>query len=75
MPVPMKLKYCKSQGDYKSDAGFFSGPAMFTITDSLMIRPISPFLGVSVLNELKVPFADIEMQTVQVGKEKVRYFL
>ncbi|KAL6275727.1 hypothetical protein ACE6H2_019328 [Prunus campanulata] len=69
-PVPMKLKYCKSQGDYKSDAGFLSRPAMFTITDSLMIRPISPLLGVSVLNELKVPFADIEMQTVQVGKEE-----
>ncbi|KAI5321789.1 hypothetical protein L3X38_030860 [Prunus dulcis] len=68
--VPLKLKYCKSQGDYKSDAGFLSRPAMFTITDSLMIRPISPLFGVSVLNELKVPFADIEMQTVQVGKEE-----
>ncbi|CAL8160686.1 unnamed protein product [Prunus armeniaca] len=68
--VPLKLKYCKSLGDYKSEAGFLSRPAMFTITDSLMIRPISPLFGVSVLNELKVPFADIEMQTVQVGKEE-----
>ncbi|XP_021802882.1 uncharacterized protein LOC110746970, partial [Prunus avium] len=68
--IPLKLKYCKSLGNYKSDAGFLSRPAMFTITDSLMIRPISPLFGVSVLNELKVQFADIEMQTVQVGKEE-----
>lgn len=48
---------------------------MFTITDNLIIRPISPLFGLSVLNEMKVPFTDIEAQIVQVGKKEVSYCL
>lgn len=41
---------------------------MFTITDKLIRRPLSPILGFSVLNELKVPLTDIKEEIVQVGK-------
>ncbi|XP_048420671.1 uncharacterized protein LOC103929823 isoform X2 [Pyrus x bretschneideri] len=48
----------------------FLGPAMFTVTDDLIIRPISLILGLSLLNELKVPSTDIEAKIVHVGKEE-----
>ena len=48
---------------------------MFTVTDSLMIRPISPILSLSILNEMKVPFNDIEEQIVHVGKEEVSSYM
>lgn len=73
--IPLKLKYCKTQYDGIGAQGFLNGPTMFTITDNLIIRPISPLLGLSVLKEMKVPFADIEAQIVQVGKKEVSYCL
>ncbi|XP_024162308.1 uncharacterized protein LOC112169505 isoform X1 [Rosa chinensis] len=68
--VPLKLKYCETLNDPVRDQGFLNGPTMFTITDNLIIRPISPLFGLSVLNKMKVPFTDIEEQIVQVGKEE-----
>ncbi|KAF3454605.1 hypothetical protein FNV43_RR05053 [Rhamnella rubrinervis] len=56
--------------DGENDEGFITGQAMFTVTDSLIIRPISPILVLSILNELKVPFNDIEEQIVHVGKDE-----
>ncbi|KAF3454607.1 hypothetical protein FNV43_RR05055 [Rhamnella rubrinervis] len=56
--------------DPKSGEGFLSGQAMFTVTDSLVIRPISPILSLSILNEMKVPSNDIEERIVHVGKEE-----
>lgn len=50
-------------------------PTMFTISDSLIIRPISPIYGFSILNELNVPLSDIKEEVVQVGKEEVSYTL
>ncbi|KAH7542314.1 hypothetical protein FEM48_Zijuj02G0060500 [Ziziphus jujuba var. spinosa] len=52
--------------------GFLKRHTMFTLTDSLIIRPISPLFVISILNELKVPFSDIEVKVVRVGKEEVR---
>ncbi|KAM2401639.1 hypothetical protein ACFX1X_029618 [Malus domestica] len=37
---------------------------MFNITDGLIVRPISPLFGISVLNEMKV-------QNLKVGREEV----
>ncbi|KAM1226789.1 hypothetical protein ACFX13_006210 [Malus domestica] len=48
----------------------FLGPAMFTVTDDLIIRPISLIFGLFLLNELKVPSTDIEAKIVHVGKEE-----
>ncbi|PRQ34317.1 hypothetical protein RchiOBHm_Chr5g0067471 [Rosa chinensis] len=50
--------------------GFLEGPAMFTVTDDLNIRPVSLIFGLSLLNELKVPLTDIYVQTVQVHEEE-----
>ncbi|KAM2187317.1 hypothetical protein ACFX1X_029618 [Malus domestica] len=36
---------------------------MFNITDGLIVRPISPLFGISVLNEMKV-------QNLKVGREE-----
>ncbi|KAF3454604.1 hypothetical protein FNV43_RR05052 [Rhamnella rubrinervis] len=56
--------------DGENGEGFVTGQTMFTVTDSLLIRPISPILGLSILNELKVPFNDIEEKIVHVGKDE-----
>ena len=61
--------------DGENGEGFITGEAMFTVTDSLVIRTISPILGLSILNELKVPFNDVEEQIVHVGKDEVSYYI
>ncbi|CAN6556562.1 unnamed protein product [Malus baccata var. baccata] len=70
--VPRKVMGPKSYQD--QDKGVqgqgFLGPAMFTVTDDLIIRPISLIFGLSLLNELKVPSTDIEVKIVHVGKEE-----
>lgn len=59
----------------ESDGGFLTGPAMFIVTDNLIVTPISSIFSLSILNELKVPFSDIEEKVVHVGKEEVSYHL
>lgn len=51
--------------------GYLAGPAMFTVLDNLVIMPISPVSGISILNKLGVPFGDVEERIVHVGKEEV----
>ncbi|XVF68901.1 hypothetical protein PTKIN_Ptkin11bG0038300 [Pterospermum kingtungense] len=53
----------------------FLGPAMFTITDDLIITPLSSVAGLSAVRELKVPFSDIEERIVYVGKEEASRLL
>ncbi|BBH04696.1 Protein of unknown function D [Prunus dulcis] len=55
--------------------GFLKGPAMFMITDSLNVSPISAILGLSILCELNVPVTDIEVQVAQVGKKEPKAVL
>ncbi|TQD70329.1 hypothetical protein C1H46_044139 [Malus baccata] len=59
----------------KSAQGFLRGPAIFTVTDNLVVRPISPILEMSVLQELKVPFTDIEDHIVHVGNREALQLL
>ncbi|XVE79478.1 hypothetical protein DITRI_Ditri14bG0062300 [Diplodiscus trichospermus] len=61
--------------DNSSGRGFLKGPAMFTITDDLIITPLSSFTGLSALRKLKVPFSDIEEHIVYVGKEEASRLL
>ncbi|KAL6204504.1 hypothetical protein ACLB2K_021771 [Fragaria x ananassa] len=71
--IPSQVRYTfhlKLMND-KSSEGFLKGPTMFTITDKLIVRPISPIFGFSILNELKVPLDDIKEEIVRVGKEEV----
>ncbi|KAI5321795.1 hypothetical protein L3X38_030866 [Prunus dulcis] len=53
-----------------SARGFLKRQAMFMVEDSLIGRPVSPILGVSVLNQLSVPLNDIEVQVVNVGDQE-----
>ncbi|KAH7542328.1 hypothetical protein FEM48_Zijuj02G0061900 [Ziziphus jujuba var. spinosa] len=71
-----ELKVVDPKSHYKdgeNGEGFITGQAIFTATDGLIIRPISPILGLSILNELKVPFSDNEEQTMLVGKKEVSF--
>ncbi|CAL2263810.1 unnamed protein product [Prunus armeniaca] len=62
---------CHNDQDKSAEGqGFLGGPAMFTVTDNLIIRPISLMFGLSLLNELKVPLTDIEVKIVHVRREE-----
>ncbi|KAL6203345.1 hypothetical protein ACLB2K_027045 [Fragaria x ananassa] len=51
----------KSHGDKDtSTRGFLKLPAIFTVTDNLDVRQVSPIFQLSILNDLKVHFTDIE---------------
>ncbi|KAM1040023.1 hypothetical protein ACFX2I_029277 [Malus domestica] len=67
--VPLKLL------DSKNPHGYLKGSSVFMITDKLIIRPISPLFGFSVLNELTVPLTDIKEESVQVGKKEALQLL
>ncbi|PRQ34319.1 hypothetical protein RchiOBHm_Chr5g0067491 [Rosa chinensis] len=61
----------KSPSGEDSDQGFLKGPALFVVTDNLIVSPVSSVLGPSILDKMNVPITDIEVQTVLVGKEEV----
>ncbi|XP_009374312.2 uncharacterized protein LOC103963245 [Pyrus x bretschneideri] len=74
--VKLNVFYPKSHEDRdKSAQGFLKGPATFTVTDNLVVRPLSLILEMSVLQELKVPFTDIENHIVHVGKREALLLL
>ncbi|XVF68898.1 hypothetical protein PTKIN_Ptkin11bG0038000 [Pterospermum kingtungense] len=70
-----KFAHDSQHKDKKSGQGFLKGPALFTVTDDLVITPISSISGLSVLSKLKVPFGDIEERTVHVGKNEALHLL
>ncbi|CAN6696078.1 unnamed protein product [Malus baccata var. baccata] len=66
----------KSHEDRDESAqGFLKGPATFTVTDNLVVRPLSLILEMSVLQELKVPLTDIENHIVHMGKREALLLL
>ncbi|VVA32045.1 PREDICTED: DUF674 family [Prunus dulcis] len=70
---PSQLKVIGKKDD--SALGFLKGPAMFVVTDNLVVRPISRILELHILKDLNVPVTDIEDQIVHVGKKEVSYYL
>ncbi|KAL5580856.1 hypothetical protein UlMin_013298 [Ulmus minor] len=62
---PSSYYYLKSG----NDGGFLTGHKMFIVTDSLVITPLSSVLCFSILEEMKVPFTDIEEKIVKVNQE------
>ncbi|KAJ6755296.1 hypothetical protein OIU79_027830 [Salix purpurea] len=50
--------------------GFLQDPAMFTVTDDLVVTPISPISDLSLLEKFKISLNDIYVCEVQVGKEE-----
>lgn len=74
-PIQMTAMFSKSHDkDGESRGGFLKGLNLFTVTDNLVIKPITAISVLSILNELKVPFSDIEERTVHVGKQDVSHF-
>ncbi|XP_073265206.1 uncharacterized protein [Populus alba] len=56
--------------------GFLLDPAMFTVSDDLVVTPISPVSELSlVLEKLKISFNDIYICEVQVGREEASRLL
>ncbi|XP_068339148.1 uncharacterized protein [Pyrus communis] len=72
IPSNTPLESCKIEPtDNNSSArGFLKGPASFTVTDNLVIRPISTIFELSVLDKLNVPFTDTENRVVLMGKKE-----
>ncbi|KAJ0021627.1 hypothetical protein Pint_32637 [Pistacia integerrima] len=66
----LTVKDPKSHFKEATRGGFVTGPTMFTVTDNLIITPISQVQHLSLLKKLKVPFSDIEERVVHVGSEK-----
>ncbi|KAJ0020994.1 hypothetical protein Pint_32628 [Pistacia integerrima] len=66
----LTVKGPKSHFKEATRGGYVTGSTMFTVTDNLIITPISQFQSLSLLNKLKVPFSDIEESVVHVGREK-----
>ena len=48
------------------------GPAMFMVTEELIVKPLSTILGISVLNKFNIPISDLEERVVSVGEEEVK---
>ncbi|KAG6789370.1 hypothetical protein POTOM_005467 [Populus tomentosa] len=55
--------------------GFLLDPAMFTISDDLVVTPISPVSELSLLEKLKIALNDIYVCEVQVGREEASRLL
>ncbi|XP_020216834.1 uncharacterized protein LOC109800465 [Cajanus cajan] len=57
--------------DLKSSSGrlkgYAKGPAMFMATDDLVVEPMSPTSGLSLINRLKTPLNDLKEKVVTIG--------
>lgn len=51
---------------------FVTGPAMFTVTDELIVKPLSPISGISLINKFSFPISDLEEVVVSVGEMEVK---
>ncbi|RWR83865.1 hypothetical protein CKAN_01263900 [Cinnamomum micranthum f. kanehirae] len=54
---------------------FVAGPAMFMVTDELVVKPLSPILGLSLLGNFHIPVSDIEEQIVCMGEKEAMSLL
>lgn len=72
------LKVMDPKSNYKevnNVGGFLKGPTLFMVTDDLVVTPVSPISGISILNQLKVTYDDLEERVVQVGIQEVACLL
>ncbi|KAK3206394.1 hypothetical protein Dsin_020440 [Dipteronia sinensis] len=60
----------KSHFKEATSGGFLMGPTKFTITDNLIVTPISPVSCMSLLKKLEVPLNDVKECVVHVGCEE-----
>ncbi|XP_031266136.1 uncharacterized protein LOC116124557 [Pistacia vera] len=71
----LTVKDPKSHFKEAKRRGFVTGPTMFTVTDNLIITPMSQVQSLCLLKELKVSISDIEERVVHVGSEKALHLL
>ncbi|KAM7478807.1 hypothetical protein LguiA_027020 [Lonicera macranthoides] len=50
--------------------GLVKGPSVFMVMDNLIVTPLSTSSGISLINKLQIPFADIEEQEVTMGEDE-----
>lgn len=46
---------------------------MFMVTDDLVVEPMSPISGLSLLNRLKAPLNDVEEKDVTILMKEITY--
>ena len=57
--------------------GFTRGPLTFmvTLTDNLVVTPVSSISGVSYSERMKVPLNDVEERVIRIGRKEIRQCL
>ncbi|KAJ6299570.1 hypothetical protein OIU76_020523 [Salix suchowensis] len=74
-PISYIMDPKSSYKDVTRGGGFLQDPAMFTVTDDLVVKPISPISDLSLLEKFKISLNDIYLCEVQVGKEEASRLL
>ncbi|RWR83864.1 hypothetical protein CKAN_01263800 [Cinnamomum micranthum f. kanehirae] len=49
---------------------FIAGPAMFMVTDGLIVKPLSPISSISLLSKFNIAISDIEERIVCMGEKE-----
>lgn len=61
--------------EVKIGEGLIKEPSVFMVMDNLTVKPLSPFSGISLINELQIPFGDIGEREVTMGEDEVNKIL
>ncbi|KAG8368390.1 hypothetical protein BUALT_Bualt15G0040500 [Buddleja alternifolia] len=56
--------------DLNGKSGYVKGPALFMVTDDLVVTPSSAISGISLIKNLKIPFSDVEERQFEIGMEE-----
>ncbi|KAM7482110.1 hypothetical protein LguiB_006693 [Lonicera macranthoides] len=56
--------------EVKIGEGLVKGPSAFIVMDNLTVKPLSPFSGISLINELQIPLGDIGEREVTMGEDE-----
>lgn len=50
---------------------YMKGPAMYVVTDDLVVAPLSPISALGLLNRLETPLSDLKEKLVTIGVKEV----
>ncbi|KAM7478803.1 hypothetical protein LguiA_027016 [Lonicera macranthoides] len=56
--------------EVKIGEGLVKGPSVFMVMDNLTVKPLSPFSGISLINDLQIPLGDIGEREVTMGEDE-----
>ncbi|KAK7292904.1 hypothetical protein RJT34_15760 [Clitoria ternatea] len=63
----IKLVDPKSPTSGSSSMGYAKGPALFMVTDDLVLAPMTPISAISLLDYFKTPFSDLKEKSISLG--------